>query len=97
MDGGTVEDPRLVRPGQEDVPRGLDALEHATVGSAADALGGQQTDARHAASLHHRPCLLVPVGHEVGLARDAAVKQAEQQVDVVIPEPRPQGLATPSQ
>ena len=93
MDGSAVEDPGLVRPGEEEVAGLLDPLDDLPVGAAADPLRREQPDPLRAALGDHRPRLLVPVGHEVGLLGNPAVVDLEQGVDVLVAKVRPQQLA----
>src|SRR5680860_850412 len=93
VDSRSFDHPGLIRPGQEDVPRFLDALKHRAVGSSPDALGCEETDASGSPRFKRGPRLLVPVDDEVRFPGDTAVVDAKQGVDVLVAQVRAEEFA----
>ena len=86
-------DPWPVAPRHEDVAGFGHALEHLAIGSAANALRGDQSHGAHLLALDHRARLLKPIGDQIGLGGHAIFIELEQSIHIRVAQVAPQHLA----
>ena len=79
-------DPRLVTPGVKDAGVFSNRIQHCAVGTAANALRGNQTCRAQAFGFNGQPGFVKPIANQVSAAGDAARKHRTQRFKVGIPQ-----------